>query len=188
MTDLHIRSGSSCELCINRDNLRAYAIPPNSDNSAEQMLLICDICEDQINNPEKIDSNHWRCLNDSMWSQIPAVQVVAWRMLTRLSPEGWPQDLLDMLYLDDETLRWAQSDIADSDDPVVHKDCNGAILSVGDTVTLIKDLDVKGTNFTAKRGTAVRNISLVLSNEEHIEGRVNGTQVVILTKFVKRAN
>jgi protein PhnA len=53
---------------------------------------------------------------------------------------------------------------------------------------LIKDLDVKGTNFSAKRGIAVRNISLVSSNKEHIEGRVNGTQIVILTKFVKRAN
>ena len=94
MTDLHTRSGSSCELCTNLDNLRAYAIPPNSDNSAEQMLLVCDICEDQINNPEKIDANHWRCLNESMWSQIPAVQVIAWRMLTQLSAEGWPQDLL----------------------------------------------------------------------------------------------
>ena len=188
MTDLHTRSGSSCELCTNLDNLRAYAIPPNSDNSAEQMLLVCDICEDQINNPEKIDANHWRCLNESMWSQTPAVQVIAWRMLTQLSAEGWPQDLLGMLYLDDETLLWAQSDVTDSDDCDVHKDSNGAILSGGDTVTLIKDLDVKGTNFSAKRGTAVRNISLVSSNKEHIEGRVNGTQIVILTKFVKRAN
>ena len=188
MTDLHTRSGSACELCTNSDNLQAYSIPPDSDNSTEQMLLVCDICEDQINNPEKINANHWRCLNDSMWSQIPAVQVMAWRMLTRLSTEGWPQDLLDILYLDDETLLWAQSDAADSDDSIVHKDSNGAILSAGDTVTLIKDLDVKGTSFTAKRGTAVRNISLVSSNAEHIEGRVNGTQIVILTKFVKRAN
>jgi protein PhnA len=188
MTDLHTRSGSACELCTNSDNLHAYPIPPNSDDSPEQSLLICDICEDQINNPEKIDANHWRCLNDSMWSQIPAVQVMAWRMLTRLSAEGWPQDLLDMLCLDDESLLWAQSDSNDNGDSVVHQDSNGAILVSGDTVTLIKDLDVKGTSFTAKRGTAVRNISLVSSNEEHIEGRVNGTKIVILTKFVKRAN
>jgi len=188
MTDLHTRSGSACELCTSTNNLSAYAIPPQSDASTEQSLLICDICEDQINNPDRVDANHWRCLNDSMWSQVPAVQVVAWRMLTRLSAEGWPQDLLDMLYLDDETLAWAKSDSADEDDNVIHKDSNGAVLAAGDTVTLIKDLDVKGTSFTAKRGTAVRNISLVSSNEEHIEGRVNGTQIVILTKFVKRAN
>jgi len=192
MTDLYTRSGSVCELCANSENLSVYELPPNGDNSAKesQALLACDICVDQINNPEKIDVNHWRCLNDSMWSQVPAVQVMAWRMLTRLSAEGWPQDLLDMMYLDDETLAWAKAEVeAESDDDaVIHKDSNGAVLSAGDTVTLIKDLDVKGTSFTGKRGTAVRNISLVQSNPEHIEGRVNGTQIVILTKFVKRVN
>ena len=51
-----------------------------------------------------MDNNHWRCLNDSMWSQVPAVQVMAWRLLSKLSANGetWAQDLLDMLYLDDE--------------------------------------------------------------------------------------
>ena len=52
---------------------------------------------------------------------------------------------------------------------------------------MIKDLDVKGTSFTAKRGTAVRGISLVADNPEQIEGRVNGTQIIILTKYVKKA-
>ncbi len=190
MTDLHARSGSACELCGNSENLSAYELPPNSDGSSDQSLLACDICLEQINNPEKVDINHWRCLNDSIWSQVPAVQIMAWRMLTRLSAEGWPQELLDMMYLDDETLAWAKSALATEadEDTVIHKDSNGAVLSAGDTVTLIKDLDVKGTSFTAKRGTAVRNISLVQSNPEHIEGRVNGTQIVILTKFVKRAN
>ena len=188
MTDLHSRSNSACELCASTNNLSAYAIPPYSDGSTEQSLLICDICADQINNPDKVNINHWRCLNDSIWSQVPAVQVMAWRMLNRLSAEGWPQDLLDMLYLDDQTLAWARAEISDNEDAEVHKDSNGTVLAAGDTVTLIKDLDVKGTSFTAKRGTAVRNISLVASNEEQIEGRVNGTQIVILTKFVKRAN
>ena len=50
---------------------------------------------------------------------------------------------------------------------------------------LIKDLDVKGSSLTAKRGTAVRNIGLT-SNPEHIEGRVDGQRIVILTKFVKK--
>ena len=55
-------------------------------------------------------------------------------------------------------------------------------------MTLIKDLNVKGTTFTAKRGTSVRRISLVPDNAEHIEGKVNGQQIVILTKFVKKSN
>ena len=190
MTPLQARSGSACELCANSENLSAYEVSPLSDGDTEQSFLACDICVDQINNPDRVDVNHWRCLNDSMWSQVPAVQVMAWRMLTRLSAEGWPQELLDMMYLDDETLAWAKAGVEpESDDDVaIHKDSNGAVLSAGDTVTLIKDLDVKGTSFTGKRGTAVRNISLVQSNPEHIEGRVNGTQIVILTKFVKRVS
>ena len=105
-----------------------------------------------------MDTDHWRCLNDSMWSQVPAIQVMAWRLLTRLCAEGWPQGLLDMLYPDDETLAWAQAENTDDLDSRVHKDSNGAVLSAGDTVTLIKDLDIKGPSFKAKRGTAVRNI------------------------------
>jgi len=69
---------------------------------------------------------------------------------------------------------------------VVHRDSNGAILAQGDTVTLIKDLPVKGAGFTAKRGTAVRGISLVADNPAHIEGRVEGQRIVILTEFVKK--
>ena len=186
---LRERSESKCELCSATDNLSVYEIPPSSDGSEDQCILVCNTCREQIDNPEKTDANHWRCLNDSMWSQTPAVQVIAWRMLTRLSAEGWPQDLLDMLYLDDETLAWANSGMENSDEETVkHVDSNGAVLEAGDTVTLIKDLDVKGANFTAKRGTAVRSISLVADNPEHIEGRVEGQRIVILTKFVKKTN
>jgi protein PhnA len=188
--ELQTRSEFKCELCSATENLNVYEIAPNSNGSADQCVLICETCHQQIDNPETIDVNHWRCLNDSMWSQIPAVQVMAWRMLTRLSNERWPQDLLDMLFLDDETLAWAQAaDEGDRDnDAVKHIDRNGAVLKTGDTITLIKDLHVKGANFTAKRGTSVRGISLVADNPEHIEGRVNGQQIVILTKFVKKAN
>jgi len=187
--DLQIRSESKCELCSNTENLDIYDVSPASNNNAEQSIYICNICKDQIDNPNTIDPNHWRCLNDSMWSQVPAVQVIAWRMLNRLRAEGWPQDLLDMLHLEDDVLNWAKAELTEStDDTVVHKDSNGAILEAGDTVTLIKDLNVKGANFTAKRGTAVRNISLVANNTEHIEGRVEGQRIVILTQFVKKSN
>ncbi len=188
------RSDSKCELCSATEKLAVYEIPPNSEGNADDSVYICETCRDQIDNPDKVDVNHWRCLNDSMWSQVPAVQVMAWRMLSRLSAHednlGWPQDLLDMLYLDDATLNWAQAtgEGSSAEDEVKHLDSNGAVLEAGDTVTLIKDLNVKGANFTAKRGTAVRGISLVADNPEHIEGRVNGQQIVILTKFVKKSN
>ena len=186
--DLYARSESKCELCSATDNLVVYEVPHTSNREADQCVLLCNTCQEQINDSSKLDANHWRCLNDSMWSQVPAVQVMAWRMLTRLRGEGWPQDLLDMLYLDEEALAWAQADGVSDDDVVKHIDSNGAVLAAGDTVTLIKDLTVKGANFTAKRGTAVRNISLVADNAEHIEGRVNGQQIVILTKFVKKSS
>jgi protein PhnA len=185
---LQARSESKCELCGATEDLAVFAVPPSSDNSVDQSVLLCATCRDQIDNPEQMDANHWRCLNDSMWSQVPAVQVLAWRMLNRLRGEGWPQDLLDMMYLDDETLAWAQAtgDHLSEDEVVRHRDSNGAELEAGDTVTLIKDLNVKGSSLVAKRGTAVRNISLVPDNPEHIEGRVEGQQIVILTKFVKK--
>ncbi len=187
---LRARSESKCELCGATEALGVYEVPPDPDGSADTCVLLCETCREQIEDPGKVEVHRWHCLNDSMWSQVPAVQVLAWRMLTRLSGEGWPQDLLDMLYLDDETLDWAKATgEGESDEDVVkHVDSNGAVLEAGDTVTLVKDLNVKGANFTAKRGTAVRGISLVADNPGHIEGKVNGQQIVILTKFVKKSN
>ena len=187
---LRQRSDSRCELCGAGENLAAFKVPPESQGNVDDSILLCEICREQVNNPDNMDTNHWRCLNDSMWSQIPAVQVMAWRMLSRLKNEGWPQDLLDMLYLDDGLLAWARAtgEGSSHEDTVKHMDSNGAVLAAGDTVTLIKDLNVKGANFTAKRGTAVRGISLVADNPEHIEGKINGQQIVILSKFVKKSS
>ncbi len=89
------------------------------------------------------------------------------------------------MYLDEDTLDWARHGSSESVS-VLHKDSNGNTLENGDTVVLIKDLNVKGANFTAKRGTAVRRISLVADNPEHIQGRVNDQVIIILTKFVKK--
>lgn len=183
------RSGSACELCGSTAGLQTYEVPPPGVIS-DQVIVVCGTCYSQIQNPDTIDANHWRCLNNSMWSSVPAVQVMVWRVLSRLREEGWPQDLLDMLYLDDETLAWAKAvgEEPAGEEKIVHKDSNGATLAAGDTIVLIKDLDVKGGGFTAKRGTAVRNISLVEGNPGQIEGRVNGQQIVILTQYVKKSN
>jgi protein PhnA len=186
------RSGSSCELCATVDGLSVLDVSAaeNADENAadDSSVVVCEACSQQIADPSTIDTNHWRCLNDSMWSEVPAVQVTAWRMLTCLSGEAWARDLLDTLYLEDDVLSWAKASSIGGDQAEVmrHVDFNGAVLEQGDAVTLVKDLDVKGANFTAKRGTSVRNISLVQENAEHIEGRVNGQQIVILTKFVKK--
>lgn len=181
------RSGNKCELCGAEEHLSVFEVAP-SDGSAEQAILVCSTCRSQIEDPTSMDVNHWRCLNDSMWSAVPAVQVMSYRLLHTLRAEGWPQDLLDMMYLDDDTKAWAESGIADEDDDTVPtKDSNGTVLQEGDDVTLIKDLVVKGANFTAKRGTMVKNIHLT-DNPLHIEGKVNGTQIVLLSAFLKKAN
>ncbi len=182
------RSGGKCELCSATDNLSVYEVPPVSTGGVDGSLLGCATCIGQIEDPDTTDANHWRCLNDSMWSEYAPVQAVAWRMLSRLKAEGWPQDLLDMLYLSDETLQWAQATgegVAESE-KIIHRDVNGVILENGDNVVLIKDLKVKGSSMVAKQGTAVRRISLDRENAEYIEGKVDGQQIVIITKYVKK--
>lgn len=184
---LYERSGSKCELCSSSDDLKIY-LTKEEAMSVDNSVLVCTTCKNQIENVTTTDPNHWRCLSDSMWNENKPVQVVAWRMLNRLRAEGWPQDLLDMMYLDDETLVWAAAtgEGEDEEGKIIHKDSNGNILKDGDSVVLIKDLDVKGANFTAKRGAAVHNIKLVWDNADQIEGRVEGQHIVILTQYTKK--
>jgi len=186
--ELNQRSGSQCELCASAENLKVYEVPPVKKGGINESILACGTCIDQIENPEKADLNHWRCLNDSMWSEHAPVQVVAWRMLSRLSAAGWPKELLDQMYLDEETLAWAKAtgEGEEEETKVVHRDVNGVILEVGDSVVLIKDLKVKGSSMVAKQGTAVRNIRLDHENAEYIEGRVDGQTIVIITQYVKK--
>jgi protein PhnA len=66
------------------------------------------------------------------------------------------------------------------------KDSNGNILNEGDTVTVIKDLKVKGSSSVIKRGTVVKNIRLTGSPGE-IEGRVERTVMVLKTEFLKKS-
>ena len=182
------RSDSKCELCGGDAHLSVYDVPESPVPGEDSSILLCEVCLEQIGDPEKRDPNHWRCLNDSMWSTVPAVQVMAWRMLQRIKEEGWPQDLLDIMYLDEDIQEWAtaEGDGLDTSDAMVHRDSNGAVLEAGDNVVLIKDLKVKGSSMVAKQGTAVRRISLDHENPEYIEGKVDGQQIVILTKYVKK--
>ena len=182
------RCGGACELCSGTEALAPFAVSPKEGVVAAEAAMVCSTCRTQMEDPDAVDVNHWRCLNDSMWNTEPAVQVLAWRMLNSLRGEGWPQDLLDMMYLEEDTLAWAKAGLpTEGEEAIIHRDSNGAQLAVGDSVVLIKDLNVKGANFTAKRGTAVRNINLVHDNAEQIEGRVNGQQIVILTQYVKKS-
>ena len=183
--ELSARSNGKCEICGSEQDLTPYIVTPKLGNQIEDLVHACNVCNDQLTGKTELESNHWRCLNDAMWSDVSAVKVIAYRMLHELREEGWPVDLLDMIYLDEDELSWAKSGIQD-ENAIRHLDSNGVVLNTGDSIVLIKDLDVKGANFTAKRGTAVRNIRLVHDNPEHIEGKVNGQSIVILTKYVKK--
>jgi len=176
------RADDRCELCGSTDDLSPVAVPPVTEPSLAGSLLACGTCSAWHEGAEPPEG-HAFCLQESGWSAEPAVQVVAWRLLHRLG-ESWAQDLADQLYMEDETAAWARSGLAEEPAaPTV--DSNGTPLADGDSVTLIKDLDVKGAGFTAKRGTLVKNIRLT-DNPEHIEGRVNKVAIVLVARFLKR--
>ncbi|MBY6159617.1 alkylphosphonate utilization protein [Mameliella alba] len=167
-----------CALCKAEDTAPVTVAPKDLS------VALCATCRAGLEAAPE-DGPHWQCLNEAIWSTEAAEQVIAWRLLNRLNT-AWARDVLDMAYLEPDVLDWAKAEDAPSE-AVIHRDCNGAILSDGDTVTLIKALPVKGAGFTAKQGTAVRRISLEPDNAEHISGRVEGQRIVILTKFVKKA-
>jgi protein PhnA len=185
LKDLEIRSENKCELCGNTTDLKTYLVPPKVEEIVDHQVALCTTCHPQVTDDKEIDANHMRCLNESIWSEADAVKVVSYRLLKRLSVQDWAGDLLGMMYLDESAQEWAD---AASGQKVIHKDSNGNILSDGDAVTLIQDLNVKGAGFTAKRGVAVKRIRLVRDNPEHIEGKIDGQQIVILTKYVKKSN
>ncbi|MFT5007139.1 MAG: protein PhnA [Yoonia sp.] len=167
--ELHARAGNACEICGGTDELDLVEI------TTQDAVLLCNVCADVAPAP----TGHWRALEGAAWSVEPSVQIAVWRKLDELS-EAWATDAqANMMMEPDVAARAAAM-------PIVHRDAHGAVLSSGDTVVLIKDLPVKGAGFTAKRGTAVRSISLVSDNAGHIEGRVESQRIVILTEFVKK--
>ena len=179
------RSESKCEISGAELDLAVYTLPPFADESLYHSVLLAKHLKDQVENPETMNPNDWRSLSDSMWNENLPVQILSWRMLARLKNI----DTLEMMYLDDEALEWAKATgegEEEDENKIVHKDSNGAILKDGDSVVLIKDLDVKGATFTAKRGAAVHNIKVVWDDANLIEGRVENQHIYILTQYVKK--
>ena len=181
------RSENKCELCKSTEEVKLHEVLPQKSTNEQNCIMICATCLAQIEKKAELDSNHWQCLTETMWSEALGIQV-AWRMLNRLKNESWASDNLDMLFLDEETLVWAKATGDHDNDSAVdlHKDCNGVILQTGDTVVLTKSLDVKGSTLNAKMGTVVKNIRIVEENTEQIEGKIEGQVIVILTKYVRK--
>lgn len=175
--DLMARSGGVCEFCGATDGLAPEAL-----EGTEAAVLLCASCRDA-----DAPAAHWRCLEGAAWSAEPAVQAAVWRRLGAIA-DSWAAEARDGMDLGPEARALADAGWTEGQagGDLVHRDCNGAVLEQGDTVTLIKDLPVKGAGFTAKRGTAVRGIALVPDNAGQIEGRVEGQRIVILTEYVKK--
>ncbi len=99
-SELKDRADGKCELCSKQDKLIVKEIFP-SDGSSDGAIMICETCNHLMGKPLE-NPNHWRCLNDAMWSPVPAIQVASYRILKSIESEGWTQDMLDMLYLEPE--------------------------------------------------------------------------------------
>lgn len=187
-TQLQERSSNACEICGNAgDPLQLYAVPPKEKESIENLVVLCSACLKKIRLEDFSDPHYWRFLEGSIWSEVPAVKVLSYKILDKLSAEAWARDAMDGAYLEEPLLEWANAEAALEAEKVIHKDSYGVVLEAGDTVVLTQNLNVKGTNYIAPKGTIVRKIKLVHDNAEQIEGKINGDTIVILTKFVRKS-
>ncbi len=114
--DLTRRAGSQCELCeASNVKLQIHEVPPVPiEPELEHCIFICGICKDDIEklnrkSAKALNHDHWRCLNTSAWSEVPAVQVMAVHLLKQLGHTDWAPDLLEALYLDPEIEAWLET-------------------------------------------------------------------------------
>ena len=176
------RNQDLCELCNTEIATEEYTVTPKSDDSIDNQVALCNTCLAAIDSKE--ESFHWRCVEGSIWSQEPSVQALSYRILHNYKNEDWASNLIGTVDLDDNTIQWALSAF---EVPDVHKDAFGNVLENGDNIVLTQALNVKGTNFTASKGTVVKKIKLVHDNTEQVEGKINDQTIVILCKFVKKS-
>jgi protein PhnA len=175
------RNSGTCELCNSEPATVAYLVSPKTDEIPANQVALCNTCFSKIDDPAEIF--HWRCLEGSIWNPEPAVQALSYRILKSLEKEQWAADAMSAVDIDESVIDWAVSAF---NKPEIHVDAFGVPLETGDSVVLTQALNVKGTNFTASKGTVVKRIKLVADNPEHIEGKINEQTIVILTKYVKK--
>ena len=111
--DLVRRSRSKCELCDKSGvKLEVYELPPlEEDPYIDGCIFICEECLNQIEKPKTMIPSHWRCLNNALWSEVPAIQVMSVRILRRLAKleQHWVEELLEHAYLEPDLEEWANS-------------------------------------------------------------------------------
>jgi protein PhnA len=151
-----------CELCGSDKEVSGFEVEG-------EIVNLCKECRSQIESGE-LDENHFQCLNESMWSDKKGVKILTYRLLKKLGRA----DLLDMMYLTDEELALAQKEEEEKFDSVGNK------LRDGDSVMVIKDLNVKGGG-VIKRGSVFKNIRL-----GDTPGHILAKNIYIKTEFVKK--
>lgn len=182
------RSNNACELCSESDeNLNAYAVPPKNDDSIDHQVVLCSNCYNKITQSDFGDTNYWRFLTGSIWNEIPAIQALSYKILFKLSAEEWASETVESVQLEESMINWANAEDELEAAKIIHKDAFGAVLATGDSVVLIQNLNVKGANFIAPKGTIVRKIKLVDDNAEQIEGKIEGDTIVLLTKYLRKS-
>ena len=175
------RNDGLCELCNSNPASIEYLVSPKNEDVAENQVALCDTCFSKIDS--KRDADYWRYLEGSIWNANESVQALSYRLLNGYKNEDWAANILSSVELDENVVQWAMSAFEAGDE---HKDAFGNLLENGDTVVLTQALNVKGTSFSAAKGTVVKKIRLVPDNSEQIEGKINNQNIVILTKYVKK--
>ena len=175
------RCGGICELCSTGEATIEFTVSPRPADKSENQVAICSECAAAMNEQDK--GHHWRCLEGSIWNAEPAVQALSYRILQQYKAEDWAAAVIESVEPDEAVQQWALSAFEVAE---VHRDAFGNELQNGDTVVLTQGLNVKGTSFTAAKGTIVKRIRLVPDNTEQIEGKINEQTIVILTRYVKK--
>ncbi len=80
---------------------------------------------------------------------------------------------------------WSATTSVEVEEKRIHKDAHGNVLNDGDTVTLIKDLKVKGSSLVIKGGTKIKNIRLV-DGDHDIDCKVDGQSMLLKSEFMKK--
>ena len=103
------RSHSHCELCdASGVPLSVFEVPPEQpEPTADVALFLCEECRSQLDKPRQFNATRWHFLTESVWSELPVVQVLAVRLLRRLSEtEAWAAEVLEDLYLEESIETW----------------------------------------------------------------------------------
>ncbi len=109
--ELARRSRSRCELCeASGVKLSAFEVPPAPKiPEVDRCVFLCETCREQVADSRRFQpGERWRCLTQTVWSEVPAVQVMAVRQMRRQADsQDWAREALEEIYLDPEVEEWA---------------------------------------------------------------------------------